>query len=148
MNKIKHQCPFCGEWVEHYEGCNGFCECFAKYYSQQKIWLNRKTGETVKENDIILKQAIDFYGEDTQLNICIEELSELIKELCKAKRGIANIDNISEEMADVKIILKSLDMIFNNTDKVNEQYKAKMQRLKTRLDNDKKSLEEEDNWLL
>ena len=33
-----------------------------------------------------MREIIDFYGEDMQLNICIEELSELIKELCKAKR--------------------------------------------------------------
>ena len=48
MKRIKHQCPFCGEWVEHYESCNGFCKCWAKYYTQDKIWLNRKTGETRK----------------------------------------------------------------------------------------------------
>lgn len=48
MNRIKHQCPFCNEWVEHYESCNGFCKCSAKYYSQQNVWLNRKTGKTYK----------------------------------------------------------------------------------------------------
>lgn len=46
--RIKHQCPFCGEWVEHYEICNGFCSCFAKYYSRDDVWLNRKTNETRK----------------------------------------------------------------------------------------------------
>ena len=48
IRRIKRQCPFCGEWVEYYEDCNGFCKCFAKYYSQDKVWLNRKTGETRK----------------------------------------------------------------------------------------------------
>lgn len=46
IRRIKHQCPFCGEWVEHNWECNGFCKCFAKYYSQDQVWLNRKTGET------------------------------------------------------------------------------------------------------
>lgn len=46
---IKHQCPFCGEWVKHYDICNGFCSCSAKYYSHNKVWLNRKTGETRKD---------------------------------------------------------------------------------------------------
>lgn len=46
--RIKHKCPFCGEWVEHYDDCNGFCICFSKYYSQDDVWLNRKNGETRK----------------------------------------------------------------------------------------------------
>ena len=55
MIKVKHKCPFCGEWVEHWESCNGFCRCSAKYYSSQQVWLNRKTGETrkVDTNDFI-----------------------------------------------------------------------------------------------
>lgn len=48
LNKTRHKCPFCGETIEHYENCNGFCKCFAKYYSKQKVWLNRNTGETRK----------------------------------------------------------------------------------------------------
>lgn len=48
MNKIKHKCPFCGELVEHYKICNGLCKCGAKYYTNNKLWLNRKTGEVRK----------------------------------------------------------------------------------------------------
>lgn len=43
---VKHRCPFCGEWIKHNRFCNGFCTCSAKYYSQDQVWLNRKTGET------------------------------------------------------------------------------------------------------
>ena len=46
--RIKHQCPFCGEFVEHDATCNGFCICFSKYYSQDDIWLNRITNEKRK----------------------------------------------------------------------------------------------------
>lgn len=50
LKKIRHRCPFCNEIVEHYENCNGFCKCFAKYYSNQNIWLNRNNGEVRKGN--------------------------------------------------------------------------------------------------
>lgn len=48
MKKLKNKCPFCGKIVERYSYCNGFCNCGAKYYPNDKVWLNRKTGETRK----------------------------------------------------------------------------------------------------
>ena len=48
MKRMKHQCPFCNEWVEHLQLCNGFCKCFAKYYVNDNVWLNRNTGEIQK----------------------------------------------------------------------------------------------------
>ena len=48
MRKIKHQCPFCGEWVVHWNTCNGFCKCFAKYYSFDNIWLDRHSNKIHK----------------------------------------------------------------------------------------------------
>ena len=59
-----------------------------------------------------LEKAIETYGKDMQLNVAIEELSELIKEICKNKRGRDNIDNIIEEMADCYIMLQQLMIIF------------------------------------
>ena len=60
----------------------------------------------------ILERAIETYGEDMQLNVAIEEFSELIKEICKHKRGEDNRDNIIEEMADCYIMLEQLGVIF------------------------------------
>lgn len=45
---MKHQCPFCNEYIEQYEFCNGICKCFAKYYANENVWLNRNTGEIRK----------------------------------------------------------------------------------------------------
>lgn len=84
-----------------------------------------------------MREVIDFYGEDMQLNICIEEMSELIKELCKVKRGRPNRDNIAEEMADVQIIMEQLLIIFDNADEVNKWYDYKVNRLYQRLKMDK-----------
>jgi len=38
-----------------------------------------------KEQEAILKRAIDHYGIDNQLTKTVEELSELTKEICKLK---------------------------------------------------------------
>ena len=48
MIKMKHQCPFCGEWITHLRFCNGFCECSGKYYVNDNIWFNRDTREVYK----------------------------------------------------------------------------------------------------
>ena len=51
--KIINICPFCGSPVERlFEQANGFCRCGAKYYFMDKLWLNRKTGDRVKEEVI------------------------------------------------------------------------------------------------
>ena len=60
-----------------------------------------------------LERAIEVYGKDMQLNVAIEELSELIKEICKNKRGSDNREAIIEEMADCYIMLKQLEIIFD-----------------------------------
>ena len=61
----------------------------------------------------VLERAIKTYGVDMQLTVTIEELSELIKEICKYERGAHNRDNIIEEMADCYIMLKQLEIIFD-----------------------------------
>lgn len=82
----------------------------------------------------VIKRAVKHYGKDNQLSVCIEELSELIKELCKDKRGQANADHIAEEMADVCIMLGQLSEIYQNTDAVNDWIIRKLLRLQIRMD--------------
>lgn len=60
----------------------------------------------------IFKELIDKYG-DKQVIVAIEELSELQKELCKYLRGKGNIENITEELADVQIMIEQMQMLFN-----------------------------------
>lgn len=63
-------------------------------------------------NDEILKRAIDTFGVEAQLNIVIEECSELIKEICKMKRGKYNRLRMAEEIADVEIMIRHLELMF------------------------------------
>jgi hypothetical protein len=62
----------------------------------------------------IFQQAIDKYGVQAQANKAIEELSELIRAISRIENEISldNFANLVEEMADVYIMLKQLEMIY------------------------------------
>ena len=83
--------------------------------------------------DRVLREAIERYGEDAQLLMVLEEMSELAKEICKRKRGKANEMEIAEEAADVRIMLRQLEMILQDGDKVRAFERTKIERLRERL---------------
>lgn len=84
----------------------------------------------------VLERAIETYGKDVQLTVAVEEFSELIKEICKSKRGNDNIGNIIEEMADCYIMLSQLRLIYGITDDELWQKRVeKLRRLENRLIN-------------
>jgi hypothetical protein len=84
---------------------------------------------------ITLEKAIATYGKDAQLNVAIEELSELIKEICKNKRGTDNREAIIEEMADCYIMLQQMRIIFGiSTSELRSEEQEKMIRLEKRLE--------------
>ena len=65
------------------------------------------------------KLFIDKWGLDSQINICIEEMSELTKELCKYNRYFNDkeklkeiIENIKSEIADVVNTAEQLQYYF------------------------------------
>ena len=64
------------------------------------------------------KLLIDKYGFDSQALLCIEEMSELTKALCKYKRyGDEHyIENIKEELADVFNCVEQLSYHFGYDD--------------------------------
>lgn len=83
-------------------------------------------------------KALSTWGEDSQLRMCIEEMSELTKEICKYQRmlrveGIdaSKIDevkkNIIEETADVLNCVEQIALIFGE-DEVNKVRKEKVER--------------------
>lgn len=88
----------------------------------------------------ILNEAIKCFGEDMQLNVAIEEMSELIKEICKHKRGTHNEDKLADEMADVYIMLEQCKIIFglSNEILINERIDYKISRLKNRIETSNK----------
>lgn len=81
----------------------------------------------------LLSEAIKTFGVDHQLTIAIEEMSELTKEICKAKRRVKipldEFERICEEMADVIIMIEQLKLIFKNRSRVEEYVNRKLDRL-------------------
>ena len=85
----------------------------------------------------LLERVITANGMNKQLDIAIEELSELIQAICKLKRyGYTDEEcyfNLAEEMADVEIVLAELKLMFDNEDNVKEWRTYKLDRLEKRL---------------
>ena len=90
----------------------------------------------MRESDkIVFRDAIKKYGEKLQLTVAIEELSELQKEICKVLRGNGSKENLTEEIADVYIMLEQLKLIIGIPNKSIELVSNfKVDRLKYRLD--------------
>lgn len=81
----------------------------------------------------VCKRAVDAYGKEHQLIICMEEMAELTKELTKNLRGRRNLQDISEEVADVEIMLEQVKVIFDLKEEVSEAKEAKLLRLQKRI---------------
>lgn len=64
----------------------------------------------------ILSRAILKNGITLQSVICMEECSELVKEISKQIRGSGARTNLLEEMADVTVCLKQLQLMYNIPD--------------------------------
>ena len=82
-------------------------------------------------------RAINTYGEQPQVDMCIEEMSELTKELLKLRRESTQAgfqkrrENIKEEIADVQIMLDQMRIIFGDT---SSQEEYKLNRLWARME--------------
>lgn len=83
--------------------------------------------------DEILKNALSHYGGNMQMIVAIEEMSELIKELCKVFRGSENSAHIAEEIADVRIMLDQMEIFFDCNKQVEIIESEKLQRLVERM---------------
>ena len=77
----------------------------------------------------ILTGAIKLYGRGPQRDKAIEELSELIRALARCD----DADNLAEEMADVRIMLDQLEIIFGNREAVRIWELRKLHRLDQRV---------------
>lgn len=101
-------------------------------------WLTQETENGPVNAEEIEREAAERYGIRNQSIIAIEEMSELQKELTKLLRGECEnrIDHISEEMADVYIMLEQLEILLNNRAMIDEWKDKKLRRLRDRLRKD------------
>ncbi len=82
----------------------------------------------------VYQDALETWGENAQLDVAIEEMSELIKEIIKYKRGIGDKQHMSEEIADVTIMLEQIIQMFKLNEEVVQQKNYKLIRLKNYLE--------------
>lgn len=91
----------------------------------------------------VLEWAVGTWGKEAQVDMAIEEMSELTKALLKERRAAHYTgtqaaekarQGIFEEMADVIIMLMQLLVIFGGRDTVQKALDEKMKRLAGRLE--------------
>lgn len=78
-------------------------------------------------------KAMLAFGEQNQLIVAIEELSECQKEICKILRGGEDFRNLAEEVADATIMLEQIRLMFNINDCVCNFMDEKIKRLEDRV---------------
>lgn len=78
----------------------------------------------------IYKEAIKTWGPQMQIIMCLEEMSELQKELIKHIRGKGKFDCIAEEIADVAIMLEQMVILFDCDYRTVQHKQYKLSRLK------------------
>ena len=86
-----------------------------------------------QESDEIYRAALETFGKSSQMQVAIEEMSELTKELCKNGRGQENTTRIAEEIADVEIMLRQMVMLFDCAGQVETFRRYKLGRLAERI---------------
>lgn len=110
-----------------------------------------------------LKQIIDYYGDASQIDKAIEEMSELTQALLKhriasnklakmlgaesrksicayVKKDADAYANVKEEIADVQIMLEQLKILFNGGEKTEKIMQEKIDRTLQRIEEEKNEI--------
>lgn len=84
----------------------------------------------------VWRKSVERFGRDKQSIVCMEECAELIQAVSKRLRGRPDPEhNLAEEMADVTICLKLLQIMYDITDdELDEWVERKTMRQKQRME--------------
>lgn len=85
------------------------------------------------EEEGVLETALRTFGGMKQIMKTVEELSELQKELCKYYSSEEDRNHIAEEIADVRIMLEQMELLFSCEAQVQTAMERKLDRLAERL---------------
>ncbi len=91
------------------------------------------------DRDVVFRRCICDYGTQPQIDMMIEEMSELTKALLKWRRAkgaelTATRDCIIDELADVRIMARQMEILFQAEDEVEKRIDFKVQRQWKRLE--------------
>lgn len=92
-----------------------------------------EAGTDGPDGNEICRAALETFGKSSQVQVAIEEMSELTKELCKNGRGQENTTHIAEEIADVEIMLRQMVILFDCKETVDKYRRYKLERLAERI---------------
>lgn len=86
----------------------------------------------------IMASIINYYGHEPQKMMLLEEMAELQKEICKDMRGKPNQNAITEEVADVLIMLEQIQMMYHISEtKLHKITNEKLHRQLRRIEDEK-----------
>ena len=120
--------------VEVYNIDGKYCvpiECLpVEQYSSKQINI------TPKQKQEYTQEMIDTLGKETTLVIAMEELAELQQQVSKLYRGKGNLENLTEEIADVCICIDLIMKVSGITEEQLESWiNKKMERNHLRIVN-------------
>lgn len=102
----------------------------------------------LKDYDEKFKAFVEKWGISAQMIVCLEECAELQKELTKILRGKINRENLAEEIADVYIMVRQIELSLKLEDIVDYFIVKKVERtynkmIKQKNNNEKPNQKEE-----
>lgn len=106
---------------------------------EENTWNGRETVMNqlcYGERESVYRNALKVYGQQLQEVVAIEELSEVVKEVCKMQRGQGSVGKLAEEIADATIMLEQLRMIYGINEEVCAFMDQKILRLKKNVENE------------
>jgi hypothetical protein len=98
------------------------------------------------EQNNVYKEALDAWGHDPQMDMAIEEMSELIKAILKYRRNPSEEKafDVSEEWADVMIMMNQVDIAMTRK---HPDFKYWAQgNMESKIRNVKKMLKEDEKY--
>lgn len=108
-------------------------KCSYKLACEIIVLENYLIAEDSEELKKLYKEASEKFGNDLQMYLLFEEIGELISSICKFKRKRVNTEKISEEIADLELMLGETKFLFRLNEKIEKIKKEKIERLKKRL---------------
>ena len=98
-----------------------------------------------EKRDAAYRRIISEYGADPQIDVAIEEMSELIKALLKLRRVHKKADcnarlecrkAIIDELADVSIMIRQMEILFQAEEETDKRIDTKIVRQLKRMEGD------------
>lgn len=119
---------YCGKCI-HLDVCKTADSCDG-HVPQCKHFMDKTS---IRKRERVYAAAREAFGDECQLVIALEELSEAQKEICKVLRGDGNVQHLAEEVADATIVLEQVRQMFDLSAEVCRIMDEKVDRLAVRI---------------